>query len=98
MTTLALDLAASTGVAWGIPFQSPTLETWKLRGKNRGERGLDLMGRLSALLRKETVSQVFIEKPMEPERLAKMDATGFGVIQLNGLVFLAETVCAALSI
>jgi hypothetical protein len=96
MKTLALDLAASTGMAVGVPFETPTLERWKLLGATRGERGLDLIKRLTRTISEAgPITHITIEKPLEPERLAKLDTTGWGVIQLNGLVFLAETIAAA---
>jgi hypothetical protein len=91
----ALDLASRTGVAWGVPFQQPACTAWELRGPSRGRRGLDLMSRLVEHLDTVRPDKVFIEKPLEPLALVRLDSTGAVVLLLNGLVMLAETVCAS---
>ena len=96
---LALDLARVSGVAWGDPFDlhaRPSFESWTLGEPNSplGARGLDLMQRLERHLYNFPPAKVFIEKPMRVTgMLKKGGADQSTIMQLNGLVFIALTIC-----
>jgi hypothetical protein len=93
--TLGLDLAALCGAVWGEAFEPPTIALWNVRAKNIGDRGLKLMGHLTALVDEVKPSKAFIEAPLKAHVAASMGTTHETTICLNGYVFLAATVLAS---
>jgi hypothetical protein len=92
----ALDLARVSGVAFGPPFAQPTFQTWTLGevGSPLGERGCELLRRLNDHLARIEPARVYVEAPMRPRiAVGKDGGNAATALQLNGLVFLALTVC-----
>jgi len=93
---LALDPATTSGVAFGKPGDTPSFRTWRLKGENRGVKGVAFLGFMRDLLDEVEPERVFIESPM-----GIIAATKKGgippetILLLNGLVMLAETACAS---
>jgi Holliday junction resolvasome RuvABC endonuclease subunit len=70
---LALDGSSSVGVCYGPPDDKPTIETWKLEGRERdllGEMLLDLRSRMRTLINdsygfgRPPIKVVIFEKPL----------------------------------
>jgi hypothetical protein len=98
MRITALDLAATTGIAFGELPGKPTLETWALSGGGRGDRGLRLMRSLKAHLKAFDPERVYIERPLSAAVMVDIGASLDTQVSLSGYVFLAETVCASCGI
>jgi hypothetical protein len=98
---LGLDLAAKSGVVWGQPFEAPEFAVWDLRAPRLGQRGFNLMQRLTPLvdhLKPRGLSKAYIETPLDAHVAAKMGAIQETTISLNGYVFLAMTILDTLGI
>lgn len=91
----ALDLAVLTGVCFGEFPAAPAFETWDLRERGRGQRGIILMRRLIAHIEAFRPQAVYIEQPLDAYMMARVGSTLDTQISLTGYVFLAETVCAS---
>ena len=91
----ALDLARVSGVAWGDAFSRPNFETWVLGAVHTplGARGVELMARLTRHLDSVKPDCVFIEAPIRMTGALRKGSSAETILQLNGLVFVAQTVC-----
>jgi hypothetical protein len=90
----ALDLARVSGICWGELNGKPSFDTWTLGSKAdaRGDIGLQMMRRMVEFITTVRPVKFFIETPMEARVLVAIGSSLNTTIQLQGLVFLAETV------
>src|SRR5215211_1834260 len=95
MIYVALDLARVSGAAWGPAFERPTFQTWTLGEVHSplGARGVELAQRLRQLINDVCPGKVFIEAPMRMSGAMRKGSNADTLLQLHGLVFLAQTVC-----
>ena len=82
MLISAIDLGATTGVAWGVPGHRPTLDSWDLRAPTLGERGLKLMRHLVEHLDAHEPDQLYVEAA---PNLAGMMQRGTNIETLQSL-------------
>lgn len=90
---VGLDLATTSGIAYGAAGEKPRCATWNLgRGLTRAHSGLNLMRKLLAFIEEYHPDHIFIEEPMHARTMVRMGATVHTQVMLSGLVFMAETV------
>lgn len=91
----ALDLASSSGLAWGPVNGRPHTRTLVLgaKGATAEEKGIKLMLDLRDFFKLVQPDLMVIEKPLNVAIIAKMGATFDTMAILYGLPFIARMVC-----
>jgi hypothetical protein len=94
-TVLALDLATTTGWAWGEVGGTARFGAIRLGppGADRGTRGSAMLVWLSDFFKIERPDLVVVEAPLAPAVMRRIGATNDTALMLLGLPMVVETVC-----
>jgi hypothetical protein len=93
---LCLDLATSTGAAWGEPGERAASAVWNLRdaGKDRPARFLQLARLLSSAIVTHKITAIYYEAPLPLSAMMRVGAHEETIAFLRGLCAITEF-CAA---
>lgn len=94
MRITALDLGASSGVAFGSSNQAPVFVTWNLRAPTLAERGRRLFEFFTDHLLRFEPDRVYIEAPMNLAAMGKVNTSSDAIASLYGYSAIAQMVCS----